>query len=854
MVRSLWKRTLVTTLACAGIVCAQQTVSTTSTAKDSKPAEKAMRIITVQESGKPGQKCKIVKSWKMPDGATAFQVQALDTGEMMTIVENGKPKDLQGGRGSSRYQAVSTRIFHWGKNETPPAGTPVPPATTNVATTRVTEKTKATARPATVKTDAKTMDKAQEPAKVVTQPAERKSIFSSMFHNKDEATATVVETPPYKPVMQPKPINVVTKESETKKPEVVGKTTTTAIKPVAQVTTNWQTDKTTTAPQPLPITTGQKTVVSAYLTPSPAPKTVQSSTATDCSTCTTCTTPAEQPKSSRLTGWFTKAPETTSTTIILPEQPKLAKGETIVNQKIIEVYPAVTVAPDKGVKMMAKPTVTPVALASNLKIEQPAVTTMTPGPAEIKISQTPMKSAVTPVQAEEKKAEVKTADVRTPEVKSAEVKATLAAPQPTNWHESWGKAEEHPSNWQARLLPAKKSPAEKQELPQAVVKKVDPLNTPAVYAKNNPVETRPVEKERGVFSRRKKPEQATETAAVVVNETPGKARVVSTTVSAPVVVSATTQIPPGAVVTQVPDQAIVTHMPPGAVVTRLPSGAVLTEVQEGTGSIMVGGDPRGYAPVQVVTEPDKKHPPKPPMPTLPRGPEPITRRPYVAGNVMPNRALNQVPETAPPGAENAFTTSPSAETVALASNAFTSPEPGDLMRSPGAGNQPGSPAMDTRNAQAMMSGRMMAAATPTYVPGQPLPVGYSLVMQSRQPSILTSNVEPIEHARLILRDSIYPSEREWAATCLSKNDWRAHPEVVEALMTAARKDPAATVRAECVRCLAAMKVNSLPVMQTMSSMKDDSDPRVRKEVQHAIATLGASQNSAVMPTGATMSK
>src|SRR5205814_6369721 len=84
---------------------------------------------TVQEIGKTGQKCKVLKTWKTPEGKIAYQVQALDTGEVMTVVESGGVKNMSGVPSSngSHTQAVATRIFHWGSDRKPPPGTPMPP-------------------------------------------------------------------------------------------------------------------------------------------------------------------------------------------------------------------------------------------------------------------------------------------------------------------------------------------------------------------------------------------------------------------------------------------------------------------------------------------------------------------------------------------------------------------------------------------------------------------------------------------------------------------------------------------------------------------------------------------------------
>jgi hypothetical protein len=94
----------------------------------------------------------------------------------------------------------------------------------------------------------------------------------------------------------------------------------------------------------------------------------------------------------------------------------------------------------------------------------------------------------------------------------------------------------------------------------------------------------------------------------------------------------------------------------------------------------------------------------------------------------------------------------------------------------------------------------------------------------------------------MLQNSLYPSQREWAADKLAGCDWRIHADVVQALTTSASKDPAATVRAACIRSLAKMNAASMPVITTIQGLKTDNDLRVRQEVQEALAIL--------IPTGA----
>ncbi len=107
MVRSYWIGPVVVALAVAGFALSQ----TVPPAVETKE-----RTLTVQEADKPSLKCKVLKTWRLPDGHKAFLVQALSTGEFITIAETVDA--------SAETKAVSTKIYHWGKSDTPPAGAP----------------------------------------------------------------------------------------------------------------------------------------------------------------------------------------------------------------------------------------------------------------------------------------------------------------------------------------------------------------------------------------------------------------------------------------------------------------------------------------------------------------------------------------------------------------------------------------------------------------------------------------------------------------------------------------------------------------------------------------------------------
>jgi hypothetical protein len=101
--------------------------------------------------------------------------------------------------------------------------------------------------------------------------------------------------------------------------------------------------------------------------------------------------------------------------------------------------------------------------------------------------------------------------------------------------------------------------------------------------------------------------------------------------------------------------------------------------------------------------------------------------------------------------------------------------------------------------------------------------------------------ENVHQMGATLRDSLYPSQREWAAESMAAVDWRTHPQVVQALTTAAKEDPAPSVRASCVRCLAAMKVNTVSVVTVVQGLKSDKDPRVRQEAERAWPILAGGE-------------
>lgn len=103
-----------------------------------------------------------------------------------------------------------------------------------------------------------------------------------------------------------------------------------------------------------------------------------------------------------------------------------------------------------------------------------------------------------------------------------------------------------------------------------------------------------------------------------------------------------------------------------------------------------------------------------------------------------------------------------------------------------------------------------------------------------------------------LQNALYPSQRERAAESLAKCDCKAHPEVVDALVLAAREDPAATVRSACVRCLGKVSANSPGVTTALQALRTDTDPQVRQAADEVLGGDGSTKSDAakVQPAGA----
>jgi hypothetical protein len=309
-----------------------------------------------------------------------------------------------------------------------------------------------------------------------------------------------------------------------------------------------------------------------------------------------------------------------------------------------------------------------------------------------------------------------------------------------------------------------------------------------------------------------------------------------------------------------------------------------------------GGNPGQicYLPVPVVTLPSGYRP-QPETPRIPQAPRPIAPGPQIDPSMVSGNAFTpDGPPTPAPQQQvammgdmrNAFTVTPSGtplpnnpaamNAAAFAQLASRMPCPRPPMQNMyaqgwGAPGVPGPmaagwPPQYMPPAAGMMPPAAQGMAYPyppmamaPAMPGANAPAGSAVTPVAYHPSASAGQLPPLpSEERLtesdahnsmalfqLLKDSLYPSQREWAADNLAAAEWRANPMVVQALVTAAHDDPAPTVRVACVHSLAKLNAKSAPVLAMLQGLKADTDPRVRNEAEQALATLA--QQTAKMP-------
>ncbi len=802
---------------------------------------------TVQEAGKAGQKCKVLKTWKTPDGKIAYQVQALNTGEMMTIVETGPSRDMVGtqvGNGS-HAQAVATRIFHWGLERMPPPGTPVPPV-----------EEFHTMPPSMSDSQPKKLASTEQPntgksiAPTYSEPAKSSTFFPWFSRSTPPQPAPMPANLPQPSVLNSTPAP----QSTTALPNTTTAATPSSTSPhvadMRTMTTTPPSQPSSTANKLTETLTPRPTTFSPYpATPTTASPALSSSTTAPprvvqvmppkndtASPAPTSAVPAPAvPKSPLVNQQATPVTPVPSAVVSSTNEKKPQPASTTFSGQSVTTLPAAnaTQSPTAPVKPapVASTTAAPTPAAPAYKpfagysaatpyssvtpiTTSPSVPTgsSATGPAMVASPQanSPFGNVATPVKRiEDTKPTALTPAALIPKpVTTITTPAAVTAAPPSDWRQSWGKADDGKplsTDKPVQSVGDSKPAATKPLLPQADSKRPDPLQMPAQYDRR-PVEEKPSAQKGDTML---VPAVAATSSNVV--------KPVAAAVAEPIKAS-----PPVATVAQ-----SIKAPPPVATVAQSikTPPAVTMPVPLGAQSVIQAGDPGPggvrYIPVPMVTIPDVRRPPVPPMTTPAQA--------YGAsGTISAGSEAAQA---------NAFTPVVPRQTYAQATNAFST----GVAIVPAAPT--GLPVPASSGNSMLVQATHPAASTNLTNPGVSAAAYQTAMNPAQPPTVSPAGIRPLpDHVQQMvaaLRDSLYPSQREWAAESMATVDWRAYPQVVQVLTTAAKEDPAATVRAECVRCLAKMKANTAPVVTLVRELKKDADPRVRQEAEQALTILAA---------------
>jgi HEAT repeats len=406
----------------------------------------------------------------------------------------------------------------------------------------------------------------------------------------------------------------------------------------------------------------------------------------------------------------------------------------------------------------------------------------------------------------------------TPAVKTtAKVETTPA--QPGDWRESWGKIpapKSAPIRIEERSVTAA---APKIELPHAMVTADDPLSAPEKFAAMQHAGA-------GAFGRAPIKETKRPLLAMLAFNQPPPAPKIEE--KKPERRAATIPPPPPVPVTPAAAIAPAEIAPPAVVKAAPPAPAQIVPPVTAKVTPPAPVDP---APAVAEVKPEAK-------PAVPLGMQSVlaVRSPELAPLAPKKPTATSQAQAMGIGADepNAFTAAPAKGIASAASNGFWAPK------------KPAAPA----NPQADATAWRPPSSPAGYAATAPATAAAAPVMQAGYRQEKSSELSQLS---VVMRESLYPSQREWAAERLASVDWRRQPQVLDLLMERAKQDPAPTVRAECVRSLGRLKSDAPGVVEAVKSFRSDADPRVRQEADEAFANL-AGTTPAWTGTGAPPSR
>jgi hypothetical protein len=792
-------------------------------------------IITIEEPGKPPQKCKVLKAWHTADGALAREVKDLDTGEILTLVDPVVQADMsQPTRFAGVHphlQGVASRIFRWGRGSTPPPGAPLPPDVVMAEGPVMVQGPQLAAGPPS-------------------GPRPARAVGPVMVQGPQLAAGPCVSCPAGTP-------------RETKVEPVPAPAVTSVAQP-SDWRKSWGSVDDYPPPSNLRPSAATNSAVRGPILPLP---TAGSSGVSKPTTTYNTTLLAQQTPPG-----VTTPPR--STMAKLPAAPYKVEMPPARNGLLSNLFPSRSVPkPDElhtgtepkppsktevtsvGVKPiprpLPKPEVSPsVVSRPSSKSEPPETPASARQPAKVETAKAEALTSppVSSVGREPPSAEPKNGDPladpdrysRRPLDFSARAPKKEEKPKPASPPAAAQTEKPKPASPPAAVQTEKPKPASPPAAPSPPLQNL-PAGSQSVLAAMSgtpanvcylpvPIVTlpsayRPQPQEPRIPQppRPVPPAPNVDPSAIDANAFAPAPEEVMPMPGSPISLPADTQ---NAFSTPKPR-----NLPPSTAPAAVPSYG-----QGGNAFAYPGVLPPGqkYGPVwasnpyQQVPAMAGMYPPGGQYP-MARGMVPLN--PYAA---MQQPMLPPSPYVAPGYPAKPYATMPA------------SYPPTPAMMPPGYPANPYGPV-----APATYPAAPQAAAPPAVQPAAANTAGYASTAVT--PAVYAPGAEcgsvelrpannTQDHLALasLLKDSLYPSQREWAAESLAGMDWKANPAVLQALLAGARDDPAPAVRATCIRCLARMKAVTPQVMAALQGLKTDTDPRVRQEVDQAMVSLGYS--------------
>jgi hypothetical protein len=772
----------------------------------------------VQEPGRRPMRCRLVRRWKTPQGQYACQMQCVETGEMMTLLEEGPATSMPGAAGAGPQRALSTRIFHWGQYNTSPAGAPLPPGESASqvvlhgmppAPSTTYQQPVVVERPRRLFGSSRTVVAEGPPCGCGSNPPSV-LVQGPGFQGGAGPTVVAEGVVPEAVVVEAGPVPQGPGFGERLRGRVQGL--------FASRTSGSQ-----VVEGPLVLQAPAPTAQVAQASPSVSPYQVRGGPV-----------PSNAPPMT-----VAQAPQSTQTS------------------------PSVSPYQVRGGPVPAQSQPVTVAQAS-------------PSGSPYQIRGGPVADNAAPMTV-----------VQAPQGNGIPPRTVVETPPPSDWRKSWAddpsarpaakplppvQVAQAPA---ARPLPPPPAPPTPQMLPDPAV--VQAPAKPATSLSRPPASVTEAKDTRDPLLR---PD------SLVSRKVDEKFHVSKSVDPAPRVEAKAS--PPVSEMPR-PGQPAVS---PSPLAGKVPLGAQ---------SVLAASNgldrPIQYVPVPIVTVPEVKRPPVPPVPEIPQAPHPneLYQNAFTpsvppdgqqqAGMpMMGTQAMGYYPPMMP--AQPGMMGQPGmpgynpmmARYPMQGYNPMMAPRPMPMygygpmapgMYPPAPYGMPmgmygypyppmGMPQVPGRGSvpYAYQGPMPPSPLTPT---GQPYPPNYNYgyrpmpapnwAAQPRNtamdrpaiPAGMSANQsaanDAIREMLAILKTSSYPSQREWAANNLATFEGRSHPAVVEALLTAAKEDPAASVRSGCVYNLARMQVTSEPVLALLRQLKSDRDPRVRTEAEHALARL-----------------